>query len=625
MLNWKKWFWPGIVSTALLTVLSGWFLSAPVEADLAQRSAGALKDAGSAWASVSFSGRDATLSGVAEGDGEQAAAARTVLETYGVRIVSNNATLPAKADPFTFSAIKDAAGVTLKGNYAQSKAHADFIASVEKAMPGIAVKDEMTLAAGVPDGFNELSTYAIGQLVELTGGEVALSNKDYSIKGDPVDLAAYDQLKSALAAAPPAGGVLKKADISIPNLGAPYTFLATIDKGALKIEGFAPSDAAKAALEAKAKELFPDSSIDLKLAGGAPDGFADLAAFGLGQLKQLGNGSLSVVDLDYTLKGTPVDQATADNLKAAAATLPGNGHLAGLELDQVAVAPAVPAPAAPAETAAPVAPTVPAEPAASAVAVVADKPFIWTATSDGSRVALVGDAASEDSANALLLMVKDRFTNVGLSNGQTVREGAPGGFADAQSKLLELLSILKTGKVSLENGKATVSGSVPSQALIDSLSEKAESLLPQGYDLAFDIKIADPAQAAAPVELATDTKVCIDQVKTLLGGGEIHFASGSAEIDKASIAILDQIGAALKTCPAAQIEIGGHTDAEGDDAGNLILSDKRAASVRTYLGNMLGSADRLLTTGYGETRPVAPNDTPENMAKNRRIEFQAIQ
>jgi outer membrane protein OmpA-like peptidoglycan-associated protein len=69
-----------------------------------------------------------------------------------------------------------------------------------------------------------------------------------------------------------------------------------------------------------------------------------------------------------------------------------------------------------------------------------------------------------------------------------------------------------------------------------------------------------------------------------------------------------------------KIEVGGHTDSDGDDVHNQKLSENRAKSVVDYLLNKGISKERLSHKGYGETKPVAPNDTPQNKAKNRRTE-----
>jgi len=75
-----------------------------------------------------------------------------------------------------------------------------------------------------------------------------------------------------------------------------------------------------------------------------------------------------------------------------------------------------------------------------------------------------------------------------------------------------------------------------------------------------------------------------------------------------------------------KMEIQGHTDSKGTAAYNLKLSDKRAAAVKAYLiKDEAIKADRLETKGLGLTKPIAPNDTEENRARNRRVEFKPIQ
>jgi len=74
-------------------------------------------------------------------------------------------------------------------------------------------------------------------------------------------------------------------------------------------------------------------------------------------------------------------------------------------------------------------------------------------------------------------------------------------------------------------------------------------------------------------------------------------------------------------CPAANIEIAGHTDADGEDGFNQMLSEKRAQAVADYLVKAGLPASQFTATGYGSTQPVASNDTDEGKAQNRRIDF----
>lgn len=103
----------------------------------------------------------------------------------------------------------------------------------------------------------------------------------------------------------------------------------------------------------------------------------------------------------------------------------------------------------------------------------------------------------------------------------------------------------------------------------------------------------------------------------------IRFATGSADILADSRATLDRAVAALRTI-TGNVEIGGHTDSTGSAAGNLALSQARAAAVRQYLIDAGIPAARLTAVGYGPDQPVATNDTDEGRALNRRIEFRLL-
>ena len=107
----------------------------------------------------------------------------------------------------------------------------------------------------------------------------------------------------------------------------------------------------------------------------------------------------------------------------------------------------------------------------------------------------------------------------------------------------------------------------------------------------------------------------------LLGKGTIRFESGRATLDSDSVGLLDRLTETALRCPAATIEIVGHTDSDGDDSFNQSLSERRAQAVADYLVKAGMPADRFKPMGYGSAQPIAANDTDEGKAKNRRIDF----
>lgn len=102
----------------------------------------------------------------------------------------------------------------------------------------------------------------------------------------------------------------------------------------------------------------------------------------------------------------------------------------------------------------------------------------------------------------------------------------------------------------------------------------------------------------------------------------IYFDVNKDIVKPESYGTLKEIANILNEVPDVKVKIVGHTDSDGADAANLDLSKRRAASVKNELvKNFSVNGDRLETDGAGETKPVAPNDTPANKALNRRVEF----
>jgi hypothetical protein len=92
-----------------------------------------------------------------------------------------------------------------------------------------------------------------------------------------------------------------------------------------------------------------------------------------------------------------------------------------------------------------------------------------------------------------------------------------------------------------------------------------------------------------------------------------------------SIQELDRVAQILKANPGVNISVEGHCDSRNTDEYNMTLGDNRSTAAYKYLLRKGISDARLVTASYGERRPAAPNDTPENMQLNRRVEFRVIQ
>lgn len=104
----------------------------------------------------------------------------------------------------------------------------------------------------------------------------------------------------------------------------------------------------------------------------------------------------------------------------------------------------------------------------------------------------------------------------------------------------------------------------------------------------------------------------------------INFAYDSADVQPQFRQTLDQVAATLSQYNQTYIDIYGHTDSTGSDAYNQQLSERRARSVADYLSSRGVQPARIATRGYGETQPIASNDTPDGQAANRRVEIKIV-
>lgn len=100
----------------------------------------------------------------------------------------------------------------------------------------------------------------------------------------------------------------------------------------------------------------------------------------------------------------------------------------------------------------------------------------------------------------------------------------------------------------------------------------------------------------------------------------VTFATDQDQLNPGFFPVLDSVAVVLNKYPQTLLDIDGHTDSTGSAQYNQALSERRAVSVARYLSSRNVDSRRLLVVGFGETRPVAPNETEQGKAANRRVE-----
>lgn len=125
-------------------------------------------------------------------------------------------------------------------------------------------------------------------------------------------------------------------------------------------------------------------------------------------------------------------------------------------------------------------------------------------------------------------------------------------------------------------------------------------------------------------EIHKDLYLVPIEVGQIVRLNNVFFDFDKWDLRPESFVELDRVVRLLEENPAIEIEMSAHTDSYGSDEYNFKLSDNRARSVRNYILSKGIPETRIISQGYGETKPVAPNDTDENRQLNRRVEFKIL-
>ncbi len=256
---------------------------------------------------------------------------------------------------------------------------------------------------------------------------------------------------------------------------------------------------------------------------------------------------------------------------------------------------------------------------------------IWRADHRNGMVTLTGGAPSETARRLLALTIEQRFPEAALRDATTLGEGADeGAWLAAAGAGLTALAALETGELIADGDRFVLKGLAPD----DYNAERAKTLmrtLPVPFTGAAEIRTKPKPAAPKLVAVAPSptserspedrARSCQSQIDGKLAGREITFASGEAAMEPKSFELLNTLSDIVTACSDFRLIISGHTDASGPADDNLELSAERAEAVKAYLIARGVEEKLLIPVGYGETRPVASNDTSDGRARNRRIEF----
>jgi OmpA-OmpF porin, OOP family len=412
----------------------------------------------------------------------------------------------------------------------------------------------------------------------LDKSRIAVAGRDVTFAADAFS---EDGRRSAVASVEAVPGVrLVNDETRLVPEATPFVWSAERDVVRVTLSGSSPLPASKARLLEAARAAVGGVEVadQMNLARGAPPRFDSTALLLLDQIGKLKDGKLTITDTKVSLSGMARDLGGREAIAAALKNLPEGFSVA---------ANAIKAP-----------------------------PYIFQVNKDPVAVTLTltGYVPDNNVHAAVTAAAARKFFSEKVVDNLKASIGAPSGFVSAVVPALGALSRLSTGTLVVSDREIKLSGDALYDAAAAQIRAGLAKDFPQGWQVKAEISVKP---ASAPV----DPTVCQQLFSDLLARGKIRFESGRAAIDPDSAGLLDRLIETALRCPAANIEIAGHTDAVGEDEFNQALSEKRAQAVMDYLVRAGLPASRFTAMGYGSTQPVASNDTDEGKAQNRRIDF----
>ncbi len=595
---------------------------------------------------------------------------RTAGWSYRVTLppAATQAALPI-IDPYVWRAQKSADGSLSFAGFVPADAFKRYLA----VRTGDSAKDSSVLGAGAPQNFIADAMAGLDALLQLDEGSLGVTGSKWTLTGQTPSGDTRTHVQDLLTAKIDPG----RWQIAIQALDAapivsPYLWSATkAADGSVELSGYLTNDALKKFVAIRAGRISRDTT---ELASGEPAGFADDVLAGLEALSHLTSGKASFDGSKWTLTGLP---NTADDANAALGSLAlasQGGSKWEKALSAPTLAPVAETPPPAEEPAVPEAAPATAEaepPAADAVVPAPEaeiaEPAMQTAEPETpTDLAATAEAPAQPAMSAEVVAAPE--TAPGATPPQTLASVEPEAVATPEptivpnfvfdAKRVDGGAVTLTGLVPADATRAyfgVIAGDVSTEAMTVASSLPADFITEATGGIRAVMQLADAQAgfdgknwqlrgeadtsaardavlasiAALPggkqwqtsLTLTPPLKLCDRIVTAFADRNAILFNSGSSVIADASLSAIDELATDLQVCPQAAVHVQGHTNSDGAEDLNLVLSVARAEAVVNALIERGVAVERLYAEGFGESEPIASNDTNDGKQKNRRIAF----
>jgi OOP family OmpA-OmpF porin len=605
MLNWRRWIRPGLVMTGLFAVVAVMLQSGSVERDLAARATDRLAADGLSWASVDVSGRTVTIHGIAPSTEAQSAALQSARKVAGVSRVADASDLLPAVSPYFWSVRKAGSVLTLAGFVPSEGFRTSLLAAARRAMPAAEIRDQLQLARGAPPSFNSGTAFVLDRLDGLADVTVTMTDSTIAVSGVAADRAAFATARDTFREGLPSQLALGPIDI-LPPRADPFVWSASYDGTKLRLAGYAPNEIIEDSLLSTARQTLPDAAVidGMTVASGAPDGFAEAAAFAIAALARFEKGEVALDGMNLEMTGTAKTVEDYETVEGGF-----NGALPrGLRIASSAIEPA----------------TV--------------SSYGWRGERADGEVSLVGYVPTPEAKRELAEVARSLFADAKLTDNVRVAAGAPRiDWIGAVKFSMGQLARLGRGSVVLGERQFSIEGeAASSEAYADLLRANAQTL-PASLELE-GAEVTPPraspfrfAAARKPGAIMLDGYVSSEEerdsilsaVKSKFGGvrlvDNLVYASGAPDgfADAATVAV-----AAVSRLAGGHSEI---SDSTVNIAGNAYHASAAGAVVDEIGEAMPSGFDVAVSIAVRQPlQPVTPlrcRDLLQRTLKVGRIEF----
>ena len=229
-------------------------------------------------------------------------------------------------------------------------------------------------------------------------------------------------------------------------------------------------------------------------------------------------------------------------------------------------------------------------------------------------VTISGTFSSEAELESLIKSFQDKGikTNKGLCIIDSDLKAD--GWKSPVSSVMDDFIKFDVGAIQFDKNSFSIEGKTTNKDIKGSVHSSLANIT-DGIEVSEDVKYIEPTPTKEQIQ---------EKINSILKLKHVRFVTNTATLINESKPVLDEVVEVILTMPALKIEINGYTDSDGKETDNLILSQKRADSVKSYLVDHGVKSENLKAKGFGEANPIVENNSPENKQLNRRVEFKII-